>query len=398
MLIKCPECEMMLSDKAILCPHCGYPFKPNKISVHKSHKKKRLPNGFGQITEIKGKNLRKPYRAMVTTGTSETGRPICKLLRPSAYFATYNEAYQALIEYNRFGYTPEKDTTFEQLYSEWSERYFVDLNQNSIASHVAAWKYLSPIYVVKVSDMKTKQLRDIVETASKAGKEASSNTKKNIKILLNLLYDYAVENEIVDKNYSRLFNLSKTISKEASATEKEHFSFTDDERRILWQNIKEDYVDMILIQCYTGFRPYELISIKTSDVDLDNWNIIGGMKTAAGTNRIVPIHPAIKELVKARLDGSTTGYLVYDLETGKPLSQKQHRIRFDEAIVKLGLDPKHRPHDCRKDFITMAKKYNVDEYAIKRIVGHAIKDITERVYTDRDIEWLRTEIEKIKVG
>lgn len=32
------------------------------------------------------------------------------------------------------------------------------------------------------------------------------------------------------------------------------------------------------------------------------------------------------------------------------------------------------------------------------IVGHAIKDITERVYTDRDLKWLRNEIEKIKVG
>ena len=388
----------MLSDKAILCPHCGYPFKPNKISVHKNRKKKRLPNGFGQITEIKGKNLRKPYRAMVTTGTSENGRPICRLLKPSAYFATYNEAYQALVEYNKHGYTPEQDTTFSQLYSEWSKRYFVDLNQNSIASHVAAWKYLSPIYGIKVSDLKTKQIREIVETASKGDKEASSNTKKNIKILLNLLYDYAVENEIVDKNYSRLFNLSKTISKEASYTEKGHFSFTNNEKKTLWKNIKEDYVDMILIQCYTGFRPYELINIKTSDIDLNNWTIVGGTKTEAGTNRIVPIHSAIKELIKTRIDNSTSGYLIYDLDTGRPLSQKQHRIRFDETISKLGIDKNHRPHDCRKDFITMAKKYNVDEYAIKRIVGHIIKDITERVYTDRDLEWLKTEIEKIKVG
>lgn len=47
-------------------------------------------------------------------------------------------------------------------------------------------------------------------------------------------------------------------------------------------------------------------------------------------------------------------------------------------------------------YITMAKRDGVDEYAIKRIVGHRIKDITEEVYTDRSIEWLRSEIEKIK--
>ena len=38
----------------------------------------------------------------------------------------------------------------------------------------------------------------------------------------------------------------------------------------------------------------------------------------------------------------------------------------------------------------------MDEYALKRIVGHAIKDITENTYTDRPISWLREEIEKIK--
>ena len=47
-------------------------------------------------------------------------------------------------------------------------------------------------------------------------------------------------------------------------------------------------------------------------------------------------------------------------------------------------------------FITAAKKYHVDEYAIKYIVGHSIQDVTERIYTKREIDWLRNEIEKIK--
>ena len=44
----------------------------------------------------------------------------------------------------------------------------------------------------------------------------------------------------------------------------------------------------------------------------------------------------------------------------------------------------------------MAKKYGVDEYAIKYMVGHKISDITEKVYTEREFQWLREEIEKIK--
>ena len=60
---------------------------------------------------------------------------------------------------------------------------------------------------------------------------------------------------------------------------------------------------------------------------------------------------------------------------------------------ELNLNPEHRPHDGRKHFVTMAKKYGVDEYAIKYMVGHKISDITEKVYTQREFEWLKDEIE-----
>lgn len=68
MLIKCPECALQISDKAAFCPHCGYIITPKKLYAPKRNpnKRRRLPNGFGQISELKNKNLRKPFRAMIT--------------------------------------------------------------------------------------------------------------------------------------------------------------------------------------------------------------------------------------------------------------------------------------------------------------------------------------------
>ena len=64
MLKPCPECEMQVSDKATVCPHCGFPLHSSPVgTVHKSRRRHaRLPNGFGQITELRGRNLRKPFR------------------------------------------------------------------------------------------------------------------------------------------------------------------------------------------------------------------------------------------------------------------------------------------------------------------------------------------------
>ena len=58
-LIKCPECDLQVSDRAIACPHCGYPLQTTaaKKQRTKQRRRKKLPNGFGQIFEIKTGNL-----------------------------------------------------------------------------------------------------------------------------------------------------------------------------------------------------------------------------------------------------------------------------------------------------------------------------------------------------
>ena len=53
---------------------------------------------------------------MVTVGKNENGRPIAKLLKPQAYFKTYNEAYEALVEYNKNPYDLDDDMSVAELY------------------------------------------------------------------------------------------------------------------------------------------------------------------------------------------------------------------------------------------------------------------------------------------
>nr|DAQ46857.1 MAG TPA: Int protein/DNA Complex protein - DNA complex.79A [Caudoviricetes sp.] len=44
----------------------------------------------------------------------------------------------------------------------------------------------------------------------------------------------------------------------------------------------------------------------------------------------------------------------------------------------------------------MAKKAKMDQYALKKILGHYIDDVTEKYYIKPGMDWLRNEIEKIK--
>lgn len=410
MLIKCPECELQVSDKALSCPHCGFPMQPTtkpRKPRSKNNKRRRLPNGFGQISEIKNRNLRKPFRAMVTVGKTEEGRPICKPLKPDSYFETYNDAYAALVEYNKNPYDLEPAITAEELYERWSDEYFKTLTASTIGSIKLAWRYCSAVYKIRVCDIRARHIKGCMENGVyiiKGVEHHPTPTIKNrIKSIFNLMLDYAVEYEIVDRNYARTFTLDDEIMREIAKTQKEHIAFTDEEMAILWENINVPFVDAILVQCYSGWRPRELGSIELANVDLEKGIMRGGMKTEAGIGRIVPIHSKIYPLIEKRyaeavelnskyLFNYTGGASKNNLELTYPRYSKT----FYENINKLGLNKEHRPHDGRTHFITAAKKAGVDEYAIKYIVGHSIDDITEKVYTKREYNWLKEEIEKIK--
>lgn len=256
--IECPECELQISDKARTCPHCGYPLQPDAKYKPRKKQHMRLPNGFGQITELKNPNLRKPFRVMVTVGKTAEGKPICKILKPEGYFKTYNEAYAALVEYNKNPYDLDASMLMYELYDRWSTEYFAKLeNDSSKRTIKSSWNYCSEIYNMRVKDVRARHIKACMENGSYNGKTTTPNIKSRIKSMFNLMFDYALEYELVDKNYARTFNLSDDVVNQIEENRKEHVSFTNEELNILWDNSSVPLVNMVLVQCYMGWRPQE---------------------------------------------------------------------------------------------------------------------------------------------
>jgi len=87
------------------------------------------------------------------------------------------------------------------------------------------------------------------------------------------------------------------------------------------------------------------------------------MKTEAGENRTVPIHEKIKGLVKNRYDQAISLksehlFNATDTTTHKSninMTYDKYRHRFDKIVKLLSLNPDHRAHDPRKQFVSMAK-------------------------------------------
>lgn len=396
-LLKCPECRHDVSDKALTCPNCGYPMNMPSSSKPRirNGKPTKLPNGYGTIYKMSGKRS-KPYRAMKTdkwiidpvTGKSK------QIRFTIGYYQSREDAMIALANYNENPYDIKADSiTFSEVYEKWSENYFPTLsNPSSVRTVTAAYAYCNGLYDMRMKDIKVLHLEGTILNA-----QVGDSTKSRIKSLFNMMYKYAVAHDIVEKDYASVMFANGNPIKRSRT--KEVVPFSQEEIFLLWDNLDNiAFADMILTGIYSGWRPQELAILKVADIDLEAGTMLGGLKTDAGKNRIVPIHPLIKPLIENRIQEATdmqSEFLFNDAngQQGTYMTYDKYRKRFEKVMTYLKLT--HRPHETRHTFITKAKACNVDEYILKLIVGHTIDDITEKVYTHRTIDQLRAEMEKI---
>lgn len=340
-------------------------------------KRMRLPNGFGQISKLKNQRLRKPYRAMVTVGKTETGKPICKLLKPEAYFKTYNEAYAALLEYNKRPYDLTRSVTFQEMYEKWFKEYQSNHSVSSIRAAKTEFECCKEVWYMDLREIRAYHIKSCMEQTK------SPKFKKGIRFLFNSILSMGMEIGVLEHNVAA--NYRPKISMDSGKKVTPHTVFTKSELDELWSNRSDPISRAILIQCYTGLRPKELCDIKKENIK-DGY-MVGGSKTDSGKNRVIPIIEKIKEIVEMACENETEYMLA--TEYNKPLEYSNY---YNEMKKRY---PNHKPHDPRKTFVTLAKEAGVNDFAIKRIVGHAIEDITENIYTERDIDWLCAEAGKI---
>jgi integrase len=213
------------------------------------------------------------------------------------------------------------------------------------------------------------------------------STLRKIKVLYNQMYKYAMANDIITKDYSKFVEVGENVK------ESTRRPFSNEETQLLWNNVdRMEFIDTLLIMIYTGLRPGELVTIETANIDLENRIMRGGIKTAAGKNRVIPINKKILPFIKARYeDGSA--FQIHNND-GKAMSYyTYYDCKFKVIMEQLQLE--HKPHDCRHTFATLMDNAGANKVAIKRIMGHASTDITDKVYTHKDVAELLKAIDLI---
>ena len=339
----------------------------------------RLPNGYGGIAKLSGKR-RRPYMVRITMGFTDDGKQIFQIL---GYYATRKEALVALAEYNNNPYNPiDRQSTFDTIYEKYCQEKYFDKGEKVPQGRQAAYKWCKDVYKMPFIDLKTSAMQKIDDDCTRG-----PQTKKNIKILFNLLSKYCMVNNIIDKNYAQFVE----VPIEAESTL--HQPFKDTELNILWKYADDIDVQAALILCYTGMRPSELVLINRDDVHLSERYMTGGIKTKAGKDRIIPIAKKILPFITRLYNAGAPGgrLFIYD---GQPVTYDfLRKTIFINAMKKTGLN--HLPHDGRHTCATRLDNANINPTIKKRILGHASRDVTEKVYTHKTINQLIEAIDLI---
>ena len=336
---------------------------------------KRNPNNYGCVTKLKG-NRSRPWVVKVTVYDEEGHAKQV----PIDYAETEEKGNIILAEYNNNPWNIDRNkVTLVELYNRWTKIKLPKLGTSLQSSLKSAFKHCSKYYGLKYRNIRAYQMQDCIDNCG-----CGYSTQGAIKNLWGHLDRFAFECDIIDKMYS-------SITSAPPIPETSREPFTDAQVTALWKIKDEPWVNTVLIFIYTGFRLNELLGMKTEQLNMKEKYFLGGIKTAAGKGRIVPIHKRIEPLVKELVDQGNPYLISYQ---GKRISQTNYYKFWGEVMKKIDADK--TPHEARHTFETNLDNAKANRKCIDLLMGHKSKDIGNRVYNHKTIEQLRDTVNLLK--
>lgn len=252
----------------------------------------------------------------------------------------------------------------------------------------AAFKNIPSLHEIPINKIKTVELQNAFDERM-AKEKCGKSTLRNMLNVCHFVIKYAMKMDYIDKDYTQF-----VIANPTSQPRKKRKPFTVDEIKLLLSDNAEE-TKKVLLYIFTGARPIELLEMKRKDIHLDENYMIGGVKTKAGKGRTIPIHPYVKPIVEYFLKTYDGDFL---FPKNNNSGYNEYRKEFKKCMEHMKMSNHVEPYDTRYTFSTLAKIYDVNDSARKKIMGHKCNDLTEDIYTHEPKEYLYKEITKIVIS
>lgn len=356
--MQCKKCGRDLQDGSVFCNWCGA-----KQSAPEKRKTLKRANGTGTVYKLQGRRNR-PWVAA-------KNRVII------GYYPTKTAALEALGRLSGKSVTERYNMTFAEVFEAWKEEHYKEITDAGRASYNRAFDVFSPLHKKQFRALRTADFQNILDPYMRQ----SHSTISKHKQLITQMSQWAMREELITTNFASFVKLPENVKKE-----KEIFSECDIEKL---EADGSETAKIILMLIYTGMRIGELFSLPLADFH-ENY-VVGGEKTDAGRNRIIPILPAGREYF-AYFAERASGELLLSGYSGQRVADNFRKRDYYPLLDKLGVERK-TPHATRHTYASRARKAGMTPEILQKILGHADYSTTANIYVHTDIEELIRAVE-----
>ena len=344
----CLYCKKEIAEGSAYCNWCG---KKQERDYH------RHANGSGTVYK-RGQT----YTVKVVKYGNGLKREITK-----GGFKTKKEAYEyAVTLRNDLDLKLAERISFRELWEKLkkSERY-----SNLSYDKKRAWQYAfdkcKPLYqCTDVRELRFEHMQRLLEGLT-------FYPARDVKTVLKAMMTLAQKYDWVDKNYAELLELPK---KEESEKE----VFTDLELKQI-RDSEDPFKAYVLIMCYCGLRPIEMIELQPEDIHIMERYMYGGRKTELGKESKIAIPESVVEYLMGYIPWTAGKNGFYD--------------RFHQFLIQTGVRDL-TPGCCRHTFVTRLSQVSDNVATIQKAARHT-KYQTTLGYTHLKIDDVLEEVNKL---
>ena len=242
---------------------------------------------------------------------------------------------------------------------------------------------------VLLSELTSEMVGDFLEERRRFGNHRPGSsglgeeTMRHIHRLLQQCLDQAIRDGLMSDNPARAFRYSKPKKVNANVlTPLEMEDYLNTAERL-------GHLPMFMLALTAGLRQGELIALKWSDLDIENWTLTIAENRAVvrrelveygSQTRTIALTPEVIDLLIREHDKHPSSPLMFmHPATLKPYSPQMVRRMHDEIIKEAGID--HiRYVDLRHTCAILALKNGMDTKELARMLGHYRPTITRQNY------------------
>ena len=229
--------------------------------------------------------------------------------------------------------------------------------------------------------------------------EKSQKTQEITKVIMQQLFDSAVDNELLERSpITRIVKVHKTEKEERRV-----FTADEQERFVDYLNSSDyKYKNAYLFILETGLRIGEVkglmwgdltdttLTVRRNMVSLNNEDVIHEPKTASGY-RTVPLTMKARAIIREIKRQPIVGRYVFTIDSDSI------NTCLKWICDKLGIEP-ITVHGLRHSFATRCIERNMNPKTLQKILGHKTLNMTMDLYVHVTEETLVSEMLKMERG